>query len=73
MLEDMVLRKELRVLHLDLQAAEGDCLPHKCSMSIGDLKARLHSDTLPPIKPHPFQQGLIVPLPMGQAFQHRSL
>ena len=25
---DMVLEKELRVLHLDLQAAEGDCAPH---------------------------------------------
>ena len=25
---DKVLEKELRVLHLDLQAAEGDCVPH---------------------------------------------
>ena len=25
---DMVLEKELRVLHLYLQAAEGDCVPH---------------------------------------------
>ena len=25
---DMVLEKELRVLHLDPQAAEGDCVPH---------------------------------------------
>ena len=24
---DMVLEKELRVLHLDQQAAEGDCVP----------------------------------------------
>ena len=25
---DMVLEKELRVLHLDPQAAEGDCVSH---------------------------------------------
>jgi hypothetical protein len=25
---DKVLEKELRVLNLDLQAAEGDCVPH---------------------------------------------
>jgi hypothetical protein len=25
---DMVLEKELRVLHLDSQAAEGDCVPY---------------------------------------------
>jgi hypothetical protein len=25
---DMVLEKELRVLHLDPQAAEGNCVPH---------------------------------------------
>jgi hypothetical protein len=25
---DMVLGKELRVLHLDLQAVEGDCVSH---------------------------------------------
>jgi hypothetical protein len=26
--EDMVLEKEMRVLHLDLQAAKGDCARH---------------------------------------------
>jgi hypothetical protein len=26
---DVVLEKELRVLHLDPQAAEGDCVPHE--------------------------------------------
>jgi hypothetical protein len=36
---DMVLEKELRVLHLDLQEAEGECVPHWRSLSIGDLKA----------------------------------
>jgi hypothetical protein len=36
----MVLKKELRVLHLDLKAAEGDCVPlwawleHKRSQSL---------------------------------------
>ena len=25
---DMVLEKELRVLHLDPQASEGNCVPH---------------------------------------------
>jgi hypothetical protein len=25
---DMVLEKEMRALHLDPQAAEGDCVPH---------------------------------------------
>jgi hypothetical protein len=25
---DMVLEEELRVVHLDLQAAAGDCVPH---------------------------------------------
>jgi hypothetical protein len=45
------------------------------SLSIGDLKAHPHSDTLlhkatpAPTKPH----LLIVPLPVGQAFRHRSL
>ena len=39
------------------------------SLSIGDLKAYPHNDTLPPTRPH----LLIVPLPMGQAFKHMSL
>jgi hypothetical protein len=34
------------------------------SLSIGDLKAHPHSDTLPPTRPH---------LPMGQAFKHLNL
>jgi hypothetical protein len=29
------------------------------SLSIGSLKAHLHSDTLPPIRPHPLLQGHI--------------
>ena len=39
------------------------------SLSIGDLKAHPHSDTLHPTRPY----LLIVPLPMGQAFKHMSL
>jgi hypothetical protein len=30
----MVLEKELRVLHLDLKAAEGDCLPQPIRRSL---------------------------------------
>ena len=36
---------------------------------IWDIKAHLHSDTLPPTWPH----LLIVPLPMGQTFKRMSL
>ena len=52
MQEDMVLEKELRVLHLDSQAAEGDC-----SLRLGDLEARLYNGTLLLTRPHPPQQG----------------
>jgi hypothetical protein len=67
---DMVLEKELRVLRLDLQAVEGDCVPHCCSLSIEerDLKACPQSNTFPPTTP-----CLIVPVPLGQAFKHMSL
>ena len=54
---DMVLDEEMRVLHLDLQVVEGNC--HiRPSLSIGDLKTHLHSDTLPPPRPY----ILIVPI-----------
>ena len=64
----MVL-EELRVFHLDPQAAEGstgsqeECLIHtRQSLSMGgDFKAHPHSDALPLTRPH----FLIVPLPMG--------
>ena len=65
----MVLGKELRVLQLDPQAAEGVCVPHWSSLSMGDLKAHLHSDAFPPTWPH----LLIVPLPIGPAFKDMSL
>ena len=43
---DTVL-EELRVLHLDLKAAEKDC------PTLGrDFKACSYSDTLPPTRPH---------------------
>lgn len=35
----MVLEKGLRVVHLDLQAAEGDCVPPWAQLSLGHLKA----------------------------------
>ena len=43
---DMVLR-EPRVLRLNLQQRETDT-----GHDMGDLKARLHSDTLPLTRPH---------------------
>jgi hypothetical protein len=76
----MELEKELRVLHLDLQAAKWSCLPTERQegvlfcigqiLSLAVFKDCLQSDTLPPTKPHLFQQGHspIVPLPMGQAY-----
>jgi hypothetical protein len=47
---DVVL-EELRVLHFDLQVAEGNCMT-RGSLSIYNLKAHPHSDTLPPTRPH---------------------
>ena len=38
------------------------------SLSIGDLRARPHSDILPPVRSH----LLVVLLPMGQAFKHMT-
>jgi hypothetical protein len=60
----MVLEKELGILHLDLQAAKGDCVPHW-----EDLKSHPNSDTLPPTSPY----LLIVLLPMSQTLKHTSL
>ena len=51
---DMVL-EEPRVLHFVPQAAAGDCCHTRCSSSTGDLKARSHSDTLSPTRPHLLQ------------------
>jgi hypothetical protein len=48
---DMVLEKELAVLSLDPQAA-GTCATRGHRLSIGDLKAHPHSDTLLPARPH---------------------
>ena len=59
-----------RSIYLDPQAAEGDCLPQAArrrvpfhigqSLSIGDLKAHLHSDTLPSTRLQ------LVPFPMAK-------
>ena len=54
MVESMVL-EELKVLQL--RTAEGDCIPHWCTLSTRDLKAHPHSDILPLTQPHLFQQG----------------
>ena len=67
---DRVLEKQLRVLHLDLRATEGDCDP-RSSLSILDIKAYLHSDTLPPTRPHLLQQSHT---PYGSSIQkHESM
>jgi hypothetical protein len=44
---DMVLERELRLLHLDMQIA-GDCVLPWHSLSIGNLKTHPHSDIFPP-------------------------
>ena len=52
----MVLETELRfLLHLDLQATGSDLSQSVCLEHIWNLKARLHSETLPPTKSHLFQ------------------
>ena len=61
---DTVLEKEFRVLRLDPQEEEATVYHKEHSLSIGDLKVGLHSDTLPPIRPH----LLVVPLSMGTIF-----
>ena len=58
---DMVLEKELRVLHLDPQAAEETVSYTGYSLSIGDLKVYHRSDVLFPTRSH----FLVVPLPKG--------
>ena len=62
----MVLEKELRVLHLEDNKRSTDTLDG--ILSIGNLKACPHSDTLPPTRLHLLQKattlkGAIVPLP----------
>jgi hypothetical protein len=55
----MELGKQLRVLHLHLQAAEDDCIsltPGIYHLRLWDLKAQPHSDTLLPTRPHLLQQ-----------------
>jgi hypothetical protein len=62
MQEDMVLEKEMRVLHLDLKATRRECLPG--SKEEG-LKTHAHSDALPPAR----LPLLIVPLPLPRIFK----
>jgi hypothetical protein len=51
---NMVLEKEMRVLHLDLQASEV-----KTEIHWPDLKVHPHNGTLPPTKSYLFQKGHI--------------
>jgi hypothetical protein len=65
----IMMEKELKVLHLDLQTGWRRLFYTGHSLSIGDLKAHPHSDTLSLTRSH----LLIVPLPISQAFKHMSL
>jgi hypothetical protein len=47
---DMVLEKELRVLHLDQEEQEGTVFRTEQSLSVGDLKATVTQ--FPPTKAH---------------------
>jgi hypothetical protein len=53
----MVLEKELRVLYFDLQASEGDYVHVGHSLSIRNLKAHPHGDTLSPTRPPLLQKS----------------
>jgi hypothetical protein len=62
----MVLKEELRVLHLDLLAARKR-LFHSVELEyVLDLKACLYSDNFLSTRPH----LLNVSFPVGQAFKH---
>lgn len=49
---DIVLKKELRVLHLNTQAAEATMSRTELSLNIFDLKAHSYSDAFPPKRSH---------------------
>jgi hypothetical protein len=71
-----VLKKELSILHLNLQAAKVAVSHIGHSLSIWDLKAcppQRHTsfNEATPTLPRPHL--LIVPLPVGQAYKHTSL
>ena len=63
----MVLKRALRVLHLDSHATEVKTFT-RSTLHIHDLKTHLHIDTLPPTKP-PLP---VVPLPVGKASKPMS-
>jgi hypothetical protein len=52
---DMVL-EELRVLHLEPQAEEGDWIPRWVEFEHRRPQTCPHSDTFPPTRPHLLQQ-----------------
>ena len=68
---DIVLERKLRVLHLDLKAAERTCFTQAANrrvssilggaLGIGDLKDCLYSDIIPPVGPRVAGKGLEVP------------
>jgi hypothetical protein len=54
MQDDIVLKKVLSVLNIDLKANRIDCLKSSYEK---ELKAHLQSDKLPPIRPHLLKQS----------------
>jgi hypothetical protein len=67
-----MMLEELRILHLNQKAVRRRLEFHTgWSLSIGNLKAHSHSDTLPPTRPH----LLLVPaIPCGPRIQiHESI
>ena len=66
---NVVLEKELRMLHLDPQAARSNCAPH--SLSIGDPISLPSQSRASPNKATPLPRRpllLTVPLPLGTIF-----
>ena len=52
-----MLEKELRVLHLDTQVEDGDCVSHWGQLKHSGPQSTQHSITFPPTRPHLLQQG----------------
>jgi hypothetical protein len=59
-------------MYVLIQKAAEDCHTGR-SLSIGDLKAHTHRDTLKATLTQTRQHFLLVPFPVGQAFKYTSL
>jgi hypothetical protein len=75
MVKDMVICRQIWYwergwkFHILILRQQGPIYHIACNLTIWDLRAHPHSNTVPPTRSH----LLIVPLPMGQAFTHMSL